>query len=73
MSFPEKIFIKRDNKFVEYHKDYEHEKGGCYYRNDNEDDWMFGNGISLYPDGHLTYLWNGREEIWNTEYKLQEV
>ena len=70
MNFPDCILIEKySNKWYEYHKHYEHEKGGCYYDSDDELDYVTGGWISLYPDGHLTYLWNGIEKIWNVNWK----
>ena len=40
---------------------YEHEKGGMYYHSEECSDVITGSFISLYPDGRLTYLWNGYE------------
>ena len=66
--FPEKIFIltyPQTNTGYVYTKDYEHEKGGCYYSSKENSSPVDGGFISLYLDGHLTYLWNGVEK----EYK----
>ncbi len=68
--FPEKIFIvvyPQSNSGYIYKKDYEHENGGCYYSCKENTSPVDGAFISLYPDGHLTYTWNGKEQ----EYKKQ--
>ncbi len=63
-SFPDRIFIElfpSTHKGYVYTKDYEHENGGCYYRSKENDNPVTGAFVSLYPDGHLTYLWDGTE------------
>ncbi len=68
--FPEEIEIERyPGKYIVYHKQYEHAGGGCYYKNDDPNDWCFGNSISLYPDGHLTYLFKGRERDYDVNWR----
>lgn len=75
--FPEYIEIKMYpngvNPWVMYKKTYEHEGGGCYYDavdpRDREYDAVSGTYVSLYPDGRLTYLWNGRENPLNREWR----
>ena len=69
--FPEKIWIEvypETHNGYEYVKDYEHEGGGCYYRSPENDDPIAGSFVSLYPDGRLTYLWNGQEKPLNREW-----
>ena len=44
-----------------YKRSYEHEGGGCYYHSDECTDPVIKNFVSLYPDGRLTFLWNGVE------------
>lgn len=41
---------------------YEYEKCGMYYRSTKNPDPITNICISLYPDGKLTYLWNGFEQ-----------
>ena len=66
--FPEKIMIYKYNKYpIEYRKQYEHDGGGCYYRNDDPNDYITWSFVSLYPNGKLTYLWNGIEKEWNAD------
>lgn len=75
-SFPEKIYIKMypqtDTGYV-YVKDYEHENGGCYYHSDENSNPVDGAFVSLYPDGHLTYLWEGVEKPLNREWTLVDA
>lgn len=74
-SFPEKIWIElypETHNGHEYVKDYEHEDGGCYYRSPENDDPITGSFVSLYPDGRLTYLWNGQEKLLNREWHIVE-
>lgn len=70
-TFPEKIWIEmypKTHNGYEYTKQYEHEDGGCYYRSVENRDPATGAFISLYPDGRLTYLWNGIEKPLNREW-----
>ena len=70
-TFPEKIFILNypsTNKGYVYTKDYAHENGGCYYSADANSSPVDGGFISLYPDGHLTFLWNGVEKPYNHDW-----
>ena len=69
--FPEKIWIEMypsTNNGYEYVKQYEHEGDGCYYRSEENTDPVTGSFISLYPDGRLTYLWDGVEKPLNREW-----
>ena len=56
------------NIWKKYKKLYEHEGGGCYYTAVDEytpvTSW-----ISIYPDGHVTYLWDGRESEYRAEWR----
>ena len=72
MTYPESILIEKfPNTWIEYQKMYEHAKNGCYYEEKiYSNDFITGNFISLYPDGKLTYLWNGIEHEWNVKYKF---
>ena len=70
-TFPEKIFIlsyPSTNKGYVYTKDYVHEGGGCYYSASANSSPVDGGFISLYPDGHLTFLWNGVEKLYNHDW-----
>lgn len=70
--YPEKIFIElypSTHKGAVYEKQYEHEGGGCYYRTREDNNPVTSNFVSLYSDGHLTYLWNGSEKDWNREWR----
>lgn len=70
--FPEKIEIEAyADKWYPYERQYEHEKGGCYYRiaEGNSIDFVVDSFVSLYPDGHLSYLWNGTEHDWNKKWR----
>lgn len=71
MSYPNNILIEKyPNNWIEYVKHYEHENGGCYYKEKEQStDFITGSFISLYPDGHLTFLWNGVESNWNKAWK----
>jgi len=67
-AFPDKIRIAMHpdsalfpTKEYVYDKMYVHEGGGCYYRSKDNPDPVTNAFVSLYPDGHLTYLWNGTE------------
>ena len=64
MDFPESIYIDIEGRRYLYKKMYEHDKGGCYYRTTEHDDPLTSSFISLYSDGHLTFLWNGIEKDW---------
>ena len=69
--FPEKIFIvvyPNTKQGYVYTKDYEHENGGCYYRSKENNSPVDGSFISLYPDGHLTYTWDGIEKPYDHEW-----
>lgn len=75
MVYPDKIYIEvypETKKGYIYYKDYEHENGGCYYRSKDNTNPIDGAFISLYPDGHLTFLWNGVEKPYNRKWKVQE-
>lgn len=70
-SFPDRIFIElfpSTHKGYVYTKDYEHENGGCYYHSKENDNPVTGAFVSLYPDKHLTYLWNGVEKPLNCDW-----
>lgn len=72
--FPEMIRVElypNTHRWVTYERFYEHEGGGCYYNAIDDDDVITSTYISLYPDGHLTYLWNGKESPLN--YPWEEV
>lgn len=74
INFPETISIllyPTTDTWVTYTKDYEHEGGGCYYRTKDSSDPVLSNFVSLYPDGSLTYLWEGVEKPLN--HKWREV
>lgn len=68
-TYPQYIEVERNpNIWVKYKKLYEHEGGGCYYT--TSDDYSpVTSFISLYPDGHLTYLWNGVEKAWSKNWR----
>lgn len=75
VTFPETISIKlypnaspRD-QWVVYKKDYEHEDGGCYYYSEDNSSPVTSQFVSLYPDGSLTYLWDGVEKPFNKEWR----
>ena len=57
MEFPKEIYLDG----YTYTQMYEHEKGGMYYHSEECPDPITNICISLYPDGRLTYLWNGIE------------
>ena len=70
-NYPNRILIeKHPNNWKEYYIQYEHEGGGCYYSSDDKDDVLFSTYISLYPNGRLTFLWNGIESTWNVKWKV---
>ncbi len=75
MDYPDSILIeKHPNKWVEYIKQYEHENNGCYYNEkEHTEDFLTGCFISLYPDGHLTFLWNGIEQTWDRKWKENDL
>lgn len=52
-----------------YKKAYEHEGGGCYYWSIDPHPSVVTAQISLYPDGHLTYTWNARENLLNHPWR----
>lgn len=62
MEYPKEIFLDG----YTYTQMYEHEKGGMYYDSEECKDVVMGSFISLYPDGRLTYLWNGIEQNYGT-------
>lgn len=69
--YPDEIFIViHENTKIGYvyHKDYEVEGGGCYYSSKENSNVVIGSFIRLYPDGHLTYLWNGKESDLKNEW-----
>jgi len=67
----DKILIERyPNKWAIYYKDFDHVGGGTYYHSDDCNDFLLGGWISLYPDNHLTYLWNGVEHTWDVKWKF---
>ena len=57
MEYPKEIYLDG----YTYTQMYEHEKGGMYYHSEECNDVITGSFISLYPDGRLTYLWDGYE------------
>jgi hypothetical protein len=57
MEYPKEIYL---DGYI-YTQMYEHEKGGMYYHSEECSDVITGSFISLYPDGRLTYLWDGYE------------
>lgn len=57
MKYPKEIYLDG----YTYVQMYEHEKCGMYYRSTKNPDPITNTCISLYPDGKLTYLWNGFE------------
>lgn len=57
MEFPKEIYLDG----YTYTQMYEHKKGGMYYHSTENPDPITNTCISLYPDGRLTYLWNGFE------------
>lgn len=73
--FPDEISIKlypdapSRYQWATYKKDYEHEGGGCYYYCKDTFDPLTSQFVSLYPDGSLTFLWNGVEKPLNKEWK----
>ena len=71
MNYPNNILIEKSpDTWIEYVKQYEHENNGCYYREkEHTEDWLTGSFVSLYPDGHLTYLFNGFENNWDIRWK----
>lgn len=58
MKFPKEIYL---NGYT-YIQMYEHERGGMYYRSEENPNPVMNTYISLYPDGKLTFLWNGIEQ-----------
>jgi len=68
--YPQTIEIELyPNTWVEYTKMYEHEGDGCYYQTQEDNNPITSTYISLYPDGHLTYLWNGIEKNFNVAWR----
>ena len=67
---PDEILIeKHPNIWTLYKKQYDLDEG-AYYASDDTLDYLTGSFIQLYPDGHLTYLWNGIEHKWERNWKL---
>jgi hypothetical protein len=58
MKYPKEIYLDG----YTYVQMYEHEKGGMYYHSKENPDLVTNTCISLYPDGELTFLWNGIEQ-----------
>ena len=58
VKYPKEIYL---NGYT-YVQMYEHEKGGMYYHSEENLNPVTNVCISLYPDGKLTYLWNGIEQ-----------
>lgn len=70
--YPQVIEIEKyPNKWVTYTKMHAHEGGGCYYKCNDRNDVITGVFVSLYPDGHLTYLWDGYEHDWNRPWRVK--
>lgn len=69
-NFPERIEIEvYPGDWKVYVKQYEHDDGGCYYRCKDISDPMISSFVSLYPDGTLTFLWNGVEKKWDRRWR----
>ena len=58
MKYPKEIYLD-GYTYVQMN---EHEKGGMYYHSKENPDLVTNTCISLYPDGKLTFLWNGIEQ-----------
>ena len=67
MEYPKEIYLDG----YTYTQMYEHEKGGMYYHSEECSDVITGLFISLYPDGRLTYLWDGYEHKYG-KYESSE-
>ena len=63
--FPRRITI---DGFV-YEKQSAHDDAMYYNSKDNPSE-ITSRYVSLYPNGELTYFWNGIEMKWNKQYKV---
>ncbi|MBR1857155.1 MAG: hypothetical protein IJ803_08820 [Oribacterium sp.] len=63
--FPKRITI---DGFV-YEKQTAHKDGMFYNSKDNPSE-ITSRFVSLYPNGELTYLWNGIEQKWNKRFQV---
>ncbi|MCR4831079.1 MULTISPECIES: hypothetical protein [unclassified Butyrivibrio] len=66
VTFPDRMLI---DGFVYEKQGYNNEGGVFYNSKDNPSD-ITSKFISLYPDGKLTYLYDGLELIWNKDFKI---
>lgn len=67
MDYPNVIEVQFSANTYRYNKQYEHENGGCYYVSTESE--IVTSWLSLYPDGHMTFLWNGRENPIDCKWK----
>ena len=74
-NYPEYIEVRKNGRdtWMKYKKlhTYVSDDGEncCYYT--NKDSYSIATSwISLYPDGHLTFLWNGYEQPYNAEWRV---
>ena len=63
--FPKRLLI---DGFV-YEKKSPHD-GGAYYDSKDNPSEITSKFICLYPNGELTYNWNGLEQKWNKTYQV---
>ena len=73
-NYPEYIEVKDDATWLKYKKlhTYVSDDGEtcCYYVIMNNDPYyIVTSQISLYPNGHLTFLWNGYDQPYNAEWR----
>ena len=65
-TFPSRITI---DGFIYDKKGY-NDIGGVFYNSKDNPSDITSKFISLYPDGKLTYLFDGLELIWNKDYQV---
>ncbi|MBE5832371.1 MAG: hypothetical protein E7306_11620 [Butyrivibrio sp.] len=64
--FPKRLLI---DGFI-YEKKSPHDGGGAYYDSKDNPSEITSKFICLYPNGELTYNWNGLEQKWNKQYSV---
>ncbi|WP_026653745.1 hypothetical protein [Butyrivibrio proteoclasticus] len=64
--FPKRLLI---DGFV-YEKQSAHDGGGAYYDSKDNPSEITSKFVCLYPNGELTYSWNGIERKWDKTYRV---
>ena len=66
VTFPNRMII---DGFI-YEKQGNNNEGGVFYNSKDNPSDITSKFISLYPDGRLTYLYEGLELIWNKDFQI---